>query len=692
MTTSTNYIAAAVGGQMYWGFPTGATDADKTTALNSRNLLESQISLNQTLALNGFYGSNANDTCDSSWVAGVVGAASEQKQAAGMPGPASCRIAPLGMNPNTETYDAGTKTCNRAGFTSVPVTSSSLCFTATTSSTANTVGIDNGKNCPSGANFVTPGTSTDVTLSNGNGDGFSLAAASGGEQVVTVALTGVTNALLVAGQSVVRISDVAAADITGAITPVAGQTCSAADVADLINGQHVVATSGTNTFTFNIPASTTCSAVTAVAVPNGSAAKVSQIWSPSCDSSNAFYQAMNPVTGAANAFGRPCPACSSPSSPTGATQWSFTGPNAGKFCSTTAMSGGVVAQALPQYPGTNPNTNSFTLGAGTLGTSCIAIDVNDQGAGNALTGTPMLESGIPYQTSVTAVFRTTSMSPIGSFASNSVLPYTAANSKAVAIDSEWKMPCSTPKINRAGTIVGALDTGSCNTQSLWWNGGTGTGSGTNGIVSDTETFGFLKSTFLAPFIGPSPAPAPAPVTPPPSPSPTPPSPTPVPPSPVSPVCTYKGTYQIRPLYAPCNKYYIASGTVDNCSYNLVNLRTKSQLGGKMARIRWAVATVAENGLSTPTNVVGEARIAAKGSCVNKNLAAPSDPSKGLKVGGSSWKWQIVPYPGSNKCDQVNLISQNRLSTSAFLQVPRSCDRFLYNNTDGGRQRFSMIKV
>jgi hypothetical protein len=161
---------------------------------------------------------------------------------------------------------------------------------------------------------------------------------------------------------------------------------------------------------------------------------------------------------------------------------------------------------------------------------------------------------------------------------------------------------------------------------------------------------------------------------------------------VSPICTYKGSYEITPLYGPCNKYYLASGTTSDCSYNYVNLRTKYQLGNKMARIRWAVATVAEKGLSTPTNVVAEARLSAKGSCTNRNLAAPSDPSKGLKVGGSSWKWQIVPYPGSDKCDEVNLISQNRITTTAFLEVPKSCATFRYNATDGGRQRFKMIKV
>jgi len=147
------------------------------------------------------------------------------------------------------------------------------------------------------------------------------------------------------------------------------------------------------------------------------------------------------------------------------------------------------------------------------------------------------------------------------------------------------------------------------------------------------------------------------------------------------------------LYGPCNKYFIASGTDDNCSNNLVNLRTKSNLGDKLNRIRWTFATETKfnptNGVvfSDPTNVLANART----GCTNKYLAAPSDPTN-LKVGGSAWKWQFVPYPGSNKCDQVNMISENRLDTTAFLQVPKTCDRFRYNATDGGRQRFALKKV
>jgi hypothetical protein len=121
---------------------------------------------------------------------------------------------------------------------------------------------------------------------------------------------------------------------------------------------------------------------------------------------------------------------------------------------------------------------------------------------------------------------------------------------------------------------------------------------------------------------------------------------------------------------------------------LVTLRTLGQVGkGKVARFHWEFATIVEDNLSLPTSVVSRARA----GCDNRNLAAPDDPTT-LKTAGSSWKWQIVPYPGSSSCDEVNIISQNRLSTTAFLQVPKSCDTFGYNATDGGRQRFKLTKV
>jgi hypothetical protein len=230
--------------------------------------------------------------------------------------------------------------------------------------------------------------------------------------------------------------------------------------------------------------------------------------------------------------------------------------------------------------------------------------------------------------------------------------------------------------------------GSCSVQNSWiaqCNGGADACPS-----SATYTCGVLPQSFITNRGPAPPAPAPAP-TPTPAKAPTP-TPTPTPkPSPSPLVCTYRGTYEIRPLYAPCDKYYLASGTKSNCAENFVHLRTKSNLGGKYERIRWAIAASAANGLGTPTRVVAEAR-AGVGACTNRNLAAPSDPTKGLKVGGSSWQWQFVPYPDSAECDHVNMISQNRLPSTAFLSVPKTCTTFAYNATDGGRQRFRLTKA
>jgi len=265
-------------------------------------------------------------------------------------------------------------------------------------------------------------------------------------------------------------------------------------------------------------------------------------------------------------------------------------------------------------------------------------------------------------------------------------PTETGTCRYIGADSGAQRACGTPV--PPGGVLGVPGKGSCSVQNAWipqCNGGM------NSCPSSTTyTCGVLPQSFITNRGPAPPAPAPAP-TPTPAKAPTPtPTPTPTPsPSPL--VCTYRGTYEIRPLYGPCDKYYLASGTKSNCAENFVHLRTKSNLGGKYDRIRWALAASAANGLGQPTRVVAEAR-AGVGACTNRNLAAPTDPTRGLKVGGSSWQWQFVPYPGSSKCDTVNMISQNRLSTTAFLSVPRTCKTFAYNATDGGRQRFRLTKA
>jgi hypothetical protein len=450
--------------------------------------------------------------------------------------------------------------------------------------------------------------------------------------------------------------------------------------------------------------------IAAAAGSAGTGVKIANAWSPYCDSNQAFYTKYNKLATTTGASGAVCPACGS--SPSDIVRFTYAGTNAGKACSTGSAAlanGGVVG---------NP---ANVQAAGLAGTSCIQVGVNNAASSSVDSGKPMLTSDslVPYPYSPnTYAFPSaagctqsgiqTPCAGTGVFPSSSVTAYNGGSRtigtdnvalfQSLALDTEFNMMCSTPTLRApipgalmstdivggyflGNTAEAAKGAGTCNTQSAFYNGGILTGTGSNGIAPDTRNLAALPTTFLAPIEGPIAPPKPAPA-PGPTPKPTPPTPT---------VCTYRGSYEITPLYGPCDKYYLASGTADDCSYNLVTLRTKSQLGKKFARIRWGFATIAEAGLSTPTNVVGEARISAKGTCTNRFLAAPSDP-KTLKVGGSSWKWQFVPYPGSDKCDRVNMISQNRLATTAFLEVPRTCDRFRWNATDGGRQRFRLRKV
>lgn len=52
---------------------------------------------------------------------------------------------------------------------------------------------------------------------------------------------------------------------------------------------------------------------------------------------------------------------------------------------------------------------------------------------------------------------------------------------------------------------------------------------------------------------------------------------------------------------------------------------------------------------------------------------------------------VCPYPDPAECDHVNMLSENRLDTTA-LSVPKPCKAFGYNGSAGGRQRFKLIKA
>ena len=185
---------------------------------------------------------------------------------------------------------------------------------------------------------------------------------------------------------------------------------------------------------------------------------------------------------------------------------------------------------------------------------------------------------------------------------------------------------------------------------------------------------------------PDASPPPPDASPPPPPSPQPiPNPSPPPPRPL--VCRYNGDYTIRSTYFKCNKYYLASATDRQCSDDDVELKTYRQVSSRPSRRVWEFSTTAVDGESDPTNIEATAR----SDCRDRNLAAPRNPSKGLRVGGRAWKWQIVPAGSGTSCDSVNLISQNRLRNNdrPYLAVLSNCKGFFYSSSDGSSKRFKL---
>ena len=723
---TTAHAAASVQTWMYWAQFAGMTDADKTSATQSRDLFINTLYSNPNAIDVLGKTVNVNDSCNAAWVSTTAQQSDVYSSIANLP-LVQCRAAIRGST--AETY--------ASGLCAGKAMDESLCFKSTTvlGDTTGAFGIDNGKQCPLGVGAISQATAPPQALMYASTGGVAATQTNSGT-VVTVALTGGTTSgvllstagSLSGGQSFVTFGGISTGGIAG------GTGCDSAAVQAYLQSTPIyvsaftAASSASASITIQFDsAKIGCTTVPTIATSafantgTGAAlvlATIAPTWSPYCDTTDSFYQAY--AVGLAGA-GIPavCPRCGGTTAGTNSRfTYSAAGNNAGKACrsGSYALATGVVG--LP----------TSALNAGYAGTSCIEVGVANLGLSSVDNAKPMLSSAsaVPYPYAATQyAFPSSATScansaqncaPSGNFGTTSVVEYksgTDSNSNTyfqnMALDTEFGKPCSTPPLRspianliESAGIAGNYylqagptgpgsprGSGTCNTQSLFWNGGTGTATGANGVNSFSSTMLDLPSQFLAAIETPKPAPSPVTPKPAPTPAPTPTGPTPPGPSPL--VCTYRGTYEIKPLYAPCSSYYIASGTKSNCAENFVHLRTKSNLGGKFDRIRWALAATAQNGLGTATRVVAEAR-AGVGACTNRNLAAPSDPVKGLKVGGSSWMWQFRPYPDSAECDHVNMISENRLDTTAFLSVPKPCKTFRYNESDGGRQRFRLIKV
>eukprot|EP00889_Picochlorum_renovo_P005217 jgi/Picre1/32247/NNA_007593.t1 len=785
-------VSVAAGGIMWWANFAGATASDATAATNSRNLFLNQIRGSQAYLNATFTGANVNNTCNAAWggatpATGANAASSPTYDLAGVP-LAKCRMAARGYS---------------NAVAEAAVTPAELRLPTTTQSSANTIGIDNGKVCPAGPAFVNvPGVNTLLTMdqtraprsavpmfaslviagNNPTATAGDITCTDANPSVCTIRLAtdspytnnfaGLTNGdqitlainadpftggcgggggNLNALNTFLRTGTGTVANLNAAgnsLTISTGVDCTAGAPTRAAAVDPAV---GTFTPAVDIPATANEGSISCV-VATGVCTLTKETLAATTPFANVVVgQAFTLVTtGAALSF----TGCNSAAQQGALRDRLLSGPAdpRGVFTVLSRTANAITFQAFDPAEGICTTTNAVTAATTTNGfggvsgtpaapyeaqaaaNPCILIGAYNGGAASPNTGKPMIApitiggnavDPVPVQqgAAITGAFAVTGVNNVffptasraanrGIFGDGAVMPYdgTSPNNVArfnqVAMDTEWGSPCSTPLIsqptsNTLTPLLGVIGAGSCDTVSQFWNGGTGTAAGGNGVTSDGYPEAFLTSEFIAPIITPAPAPAPTPApmpaptpAPVPAPSPTPvPSPTPAPspaptPSPAPLVCSYRGIYEIIPLYAPCNRYRIASGTDSDCDYNLVTLRTAGQVGrGKIARLHWEFATIAEDGLSVPTNVLARARR----GCTNRFLAAPSDPTT-LKTGGSSWKWQFVPWPSAISCEEVNVISQNRLSTTAFLQVPRSCDRFRYNATDGGRQRFRLRRV
>lgn len=161
---------------------------------------------------------------------------------------------------------------------------------------------------------------------------------------------------------------------------------------------------------------------------------------------------------------------------------------------------------------------------------------------------------------------------------------------------------------------------------------------------------------------------------------------PLPPPPPAPrpplVCSYSGEYTISPLYAPCNRHFMAY-VYPNCANTQVYLRTTRQLGGKPRRAVWYLSGGYLNGNTLSTRISAVER----STCPTRNLQDTSGAS--MLVASPDKQWTITPAGSGKNCDQVNIFSEIKQS---YLQVPKSCSSFSYASSDGGRQRFRLRQV
>ena len=512
VVTSAIGVSVAVGGYMYYEAWPNITSSERQDGINSRNLFISTMKNNGSLVSTIFPNALLNDTCDSSWVPGTTNTASDIKTVAGIP-QGSCRIATLGL-----TTDPGAA--------SAP---DSLDFPLNSVTTVDTFGIDSGKSCAAGPGYTTPAVPNSRTVAStiGTGstatDGTLSCATTGVCTLVTsnvLASNGLTD--IVVGQTFTLSAT--SFTLTGCASLIEASNLQTRLTSGPANplGIFTVATvsAGTTgvlgtTITFQGFASGTGAICTTTpATASGTGLKVTGAWGPLCDNDNSFY-VLNTVGGAGQLGG--CPRCTTTAN--SATRFIYTGANQGKFCSGLPTKGVI---GTPNSP----------MAAGFAGTSCILVGVADFGSGSADTGKAMLSPAIvnsvitqplplplpagnpaytTYSITIGNIFPTANnVANPGKFFTNSILDFNpslvagaggTAAYKNIGLDTQWGVPCSTPAITQptstsiapmaivGNVVLRAVNTpqigaGSCNTMSLFYNGGTGTVSPGNGVAPD----------------------------------------------------------------------------------------------------------------------------------------------------------------------------------------------------------------
>lgn len=130
----------------------------------------------------------------------------------------------------------------------------------------------------------------------------------------------------------------------------------------------------------------------------------------------------------------------------------------------------------------------------------------------------------------------------------------------------------------------------------------------------------------------------------------------------------RGMYMFGPAGGPCKGKYISVNPGGNCLRS-VRMRSFKQASSNSRVLGWRV-----NGGQRLESIA-----ASKSLCKSKYLAASKS---GVKLGGNAWKWKINVVRKTGNRYVVNLVSQNKRSTSSYLKVKGDCTlTFTSNNRD-----------